>query len=222
MTDQQPGGWFKRHRIFSIFGGAILVLTTLDGVVGGFGAIKSVWERINPSKPPIYELQLVNVDATSGLRQGSKFTSGVDAVNLSAIFKNDQDATVYVIDDAIKGSLGGKSMEPENSSRRTISVAKGIAANFDAGTINVRVEKGNFADGRIDWRFKYGLDTKHLDREFRISGTIRLDLTHEKSRLVWSPDDDSAKPSGMKGILVPYDAETEDPMNVGSKLIPDK
>jgi hypothetical protein len=165
----------------------------IGSIWGGLTAIRAIGKHLVAHN---YAIELVDIQPHFYHNDKSR-PNVITGVHLSAILTNSGRSIGFVGVDRIESSLGGKRAEPEPVAWKTLPMRPGIGVSLAADNINVRIGKGDFVEGRIDWALKIGPREDKLKETFRIKGSIAVNTTRKNPMFVWVPDDDSEHPIGM-------------------------
>ncbi|MBB3475581.1 hypothetical protein [Sphingomonas sp. BK345] len=153
-------------------------------------------------------------------RVGVDKESGKEFFQLLPIIHNPNDVTLYARVVKSESSLGGVRGEPFEGVIDTVTIYPGLDTNLFDAVIYRSLPKTGQLHGRVDAVIRYGTSKDNLNRVLRIKGAIGVELAGQRERLFfWAPDDDSAKPIGMKNAKVDYVPGEETPFEALSNQL---
>lgn len=186
-------------------------LVELGGLAAGVAVL---WQIVKFLRAGQYAIELVNVDARYFYNDPNR-PNLITGVHLLAIFTNSGTAKGFVGVDKVETIIVGGKAKPDPVAWRTLVVGPNIAVNLGVDSINVRIPQGDYRQGRIDWRLKVGASADKLDQDFIVKGVIGINTTGTRAMMLWTPDDTSEHPVGMKVGAAGYD---QDMREVGDRL----
>lgn len=199
----------KQHKLVAGVLVAMSGLIFIGGVFGGLDAIRksAAWFLSKPKPEPDVKLALVNIDWPMGT-DGSNKKPGQYRINLSAILANKgRDAVRARVSEATSSIAEFKADQPGGDFQE-LTIGPGLSVNADIDSISFPMKPGQYLEGRIDWKVKYGPAAGEASETMKISGSLGIRLRQQKVFVTWTPDADSERPTGMVAKSATYDPGT--------------
>ena len=182
------------------WGGAIIFLIAILADLGGaFTTVKETLGWVKSNKEPV--LSLVNMNTSVGIEEGTTANSGANLVQFQAILRNDGSVPLWVNVSSAQANLGKAECQKDAVDWPKLMMGPSISIELNGCGIRLAIPNGHREEGRMDFQIKYGSKPDLLDKIMQIKGAIAVQGLANSGRFVWTPDGDSALPTGQTGKL---------------------
>lgn len=199
----------KKHWVVTSVITLVGAISAYGAFFGGLDSLRKTFDAVTakPKIEPDVKLGLVNVDM-SVAPDGTNQKPGQYRINFSAILRNLGADPIRSRVSEVTSSVAEFKPDRPGGDFPELTIGPSLSVNADMDSISFPLKAGQYLEGRIDWRVKYGPADGDLTETMKISGAVGIRLRQKKPFLTWTPDADSERPVGMIARVTNYDAES--------------